>query len=550
MRYLWVEDFGEDCEDQEDKQEKWEEYFGIGDNILINSLQEALEYLDIFENRTEFDAVLLDIRFPILSDASMIDENEIYERYFSDIITSKLFHTYADSDVMNDASSGILLFMALIFRYGYSWNNIAFVSANIDDEDLSAINSLKELITKVKYGEQLSVRETSLYKTRYRDLFSDNGIATSRLREINESLRIIQCENLSCDLEREICNNEIKKLSTIQEKINETVPEEKKEGLKYCSVRNQFERIGLKMPPAFEKPNDESLNICWLFKEWKETRCDAIAVTKRLVIDMCNLLMRNLHGNVETFLNMQKHYNDEDSTMTEESINQYLQDVIRCVADCPEIRTSENKRIYATNIVGTVSALWEKISKPKVYEGVISSYYRYSFYAVMRLTRNWMAHQGINGIDIQFAAFVFLVSVKGIFDVSRFNKNELDEYRLLEASLIKVFSYESIKLDCFDLDKKMGDNYDAICKRLREAIPSNYSGKMRVPETKNPFSLLSALGHEDSLVRDSVSTVEVYSAFCMCLYYGDEKCKPIEPENISEDSILDIMESVYMYQKI
>ena len=367
MRYLWVEDFGEDSEDQEDKQDEWEQYFGIEDNILKNSLEDALSFLDNLENHIKFDAVLLDIRFPVLSDNSIIDEIGIYNTYFSKIITEDMFQKYASSDVMKDASSGILLFLALVFRYGYSWNNIAFISANIDDEDLSAITSLKELLIKVKYGEQLSGREKSLYKTRYRDLFSDNdGIATKKIGLIEETLRIITCDNLSCDLEQDVYNNEIKKLSTIQEKINGGVPEIKKEGLKYCSVRNQFEMIGLKMPPAFEKPNDESLQICWLFKEWKDTRCDNLAITKRLVIDMCDLLKDNIEGNVDSFLKMQKIYNDDDSSMTEGNIRQYLQNIIRCASNYPKIKNQENIKIYATAIVDFLSreegaVLWREM---------------------------------------------------------------------------------------------------------------------------------------------------------------------------------------------
>jgi len=34
MRYLWVEDFGDDSEDQWDKQEAWQGYFCIEDNII------------------------------------------------------------------------------------------------------------------------------------------------------------------------------------------------------------------------------------------------------------------------------------------------------------------------------------------------------------------------------------------------------------------------------------------------------------------------------------------------------------------------------------
>ena len=548
MRYLWVEDFGDDSEDQWDKQEAWQEYFDIEDNILLYSLEDALKYLDNYENRSSFDAVLLDIRFPVLSEDSVMTESDIYETYFADIITKNMFEKYSNSDVMKDASSGILQFMALVYRYGYSWNNIAFISANIDDEDLSAVNTLKELMTKVKYEEQLSSREKTLYKTRYLDLFSEEGIVEKKLEIIDEKLKIVTCDELISDLTPEKINSEIKKLNTIQEKINSGVPEQKRKGLKYCSVRNQFEMIGLKMPPAFEKPTDESQKKCWLFTEWKDSRLDDVTIAKRIIINMCCILQNNIHGNVSSFLAKQRIYNDEDSTITEETIKQFLQNIIRNVTDFPGLKTQENKLIYAGNIVDTVSSIWESIEKPKVNNGISGSYYEFAYYAVMRLTRNWMAHQGIKGIDIQFASFAFLLSMKGIFDVSKFSVEDQNAFRKEEEKLVNFFGYNTVAYQTLDIEEIMHKEYRNTYQSVENAIPQNYSGQMRLPEKEDPFALISALGHSDSCVRERVSVTELYKAFWLCVYFGDKNSRSLKPEDNKNRDIIKILENIYSYQ--
>ena len=62
------------------------------------------QYLDDRENFADFDGVLLDIRFPSGGEG-------IYEKYFSEIVTKKMYGDYLEN------GTGILLYLALALRY-------------------------------------------------------------------------------------------------------------------------------------------------------------------------------------------------------------------------------------------------------------------------------------------------------------------------------------------------------------------------------------------------------------------------------------------------
>ena len=554
MRFLWVEDFGEDSEDQEDKKEQWEKYFAIEDTILFTNLEDVLVFLDNYENKAKFDIILLDIRFPVLSGESGREKEEIYKIYFSSFITREIFDKYVSSEMMKDASSGILLFLALIFRYGYSWDNIAFISANIDNDDLSAVTALKELVTKFKYTKKLSARDIALYKTRYLDLFSEeDGYVSRRLKDKNNR-RIASYEELISLNDAEMLSEEIIKLNTLQEKLNDAFPAGDTGGLKYCSVRNQFRQIGLRMPPAFEKPTDESQDICWLFKEWTERKADEITLVKRSIHTVCTLLLENNLGNVDLFLKQRRRYNDEEeSTISEDTIRQYLQNIQRSTANFPDIKTEGNRIAYAENIVKTVVALWESIKKPKVDNGRRDTYYGFACYAVMKLTRNWLAHQNIKGIDVRFAAFSFMISVKGIFDLQPMPAEAQKEIHREVKKLTDMIKIAPIRYREMNVGKIMEEEYQDMCKTVQKAIPQNAVGKkeksqMRLPQPskRDPFALFSALGHEDSRLRKSVSVNEIYKLFWMCLYFGDRDSEMLDPADNTDEEIISILENIYV----
>lgn len=539
MKFLWVEDFGDDSESQDIDQETWEAYFGISDNELCYTLEDALIFLDNNENRSKFDVVLLDIRFPVLSENSVYTEELIYENYFSGFLTKKQYDYYSnyENKTVGNASSGILLFLALIYRYGYNWNNIAFISANIDDGNVDGIVYLKEMLTKLEYEESLTRTEQTIY----------NSYIFKIKRDIGCSSALDLCEYGEVKT-RQTIQEQTKILNRLQEKINKAAP---KAGLKYCSIRNQFEEIGLRMPAAFEKPK-ENLDKCWLFYKWKKIRADEFMILKRELIDICSYLKNEIHGNTIKFLAQQHNYNDPDSELTETTIGQYLEDIIQKATDVPVVRTRENIERFNRELVSIIVSIWESINIPVTKLKNEDEYIWFACFSALKLSRNWMSHQRIHGIDTQFAAFLFIVSIRGIFDFDNMCDNVRDEIVKHENNLQSIMLGNDISYDGLDINAVLEEKYKKLFDDVKDAIPEGYDssgkGKMRLPDKAyNPYGLCSALGHIDSLKREKVSVNDIYRAFWLTIHYGNENTSAICHIKAENNSIRLLLEKIYGY---
>ena len=149
MRYLWVEDFNDndDNDIETELKARLMNFFDLHDDKVIvkKTLSSAIAFLEDKDNLAQIDAVLIDIRFP------KGDEDELYSRYFSDIVTQKFY-----DDNIEDAS-GILLYLLLVFRYHISQQKMAFVSANIssDNHKQEIIQNMIKIIAKTIQSRDL-----------------------------------------------------------------------------------------------------------------------------------------------------------------------------------------------------------------------------------------------------------------------------------------------------------------------------------------------------------------------------------------------------------
>lgn len=300
MRFLWIEDCDGGNSTQMSDIKKWKEYFGIEEEKRLTTLEDTLEFLEIKENWKKFDAILIDIRFPICK-SDNIDEFCVFKKYFDNIITKEKFDEYAQSveGKKQNASSGILLYLALVFRYNLPQSKIAFISANIDGTGvgLSSLRTMKEYIYKAKAHEILS-----------EDEICEFGDANGNLLELyfdnsEENFNFETTDKIKWDSEEEgyfirlIC-----KLTEIERKLTEKF-ENKKLGLKYNSVKEEFKKIGLVIPQGFEKPGQESdkslIKKSWYFDDWKKSIKDEYSIIRTDIIVMCSRILDTLEKKVK-----------------------------------------------------------------------------------------------------------------------------------------------------------------------------------------------------------------------------------------------------------
>ena len=101
------------------------------------------------------------------------------------------------------------------------------------------------------------------------------------------------------------------KLTEIERKLTQKF-ENKENGLKYNSVKEEFKKIGLVIPQGFEKPGQESdgrlIKRSWYFDDWKKSIKDEYSIIRTNIIVMCSGILNLLEekGGVERKIENEK----------------------------------------------------------------------------------------------------------------------------------------------------------------------------------------------------------------------------------------------------
>ena len=506
MRYLWIEDFDGGKSGQTQTQHDLETYFQLENKIMkiCSTLKETLVFLDIPENWRCFDAVLIDIRFKIGEKEE--DEEEIYKKYFSSFLIEKKYEYYTKrvNGDANTASAGVLLYLALVHRYNYNQDRIAFISANIDETS----NELYRLTQMIEYVEKakavgLTNAETDDFDVLNEDvfeMFQDKfGIDEKEAEKKFDIPGNIDWDNYNLDDLKERINNVWKKL---KEQIQENDKENKNvDNLKYNSVRQEFEMVGLKVARAFEKPGqDRRLKESWSFQSWEDElnkeeyyRLRSAILPICLEIDKCldeGLKKEDVLGKETTLLEMRD----------------WIQNIMVLF---PEKKWAEDDVIYS-KVVKECVKFADRIEKPE------NSAYK----AVLKITRNWTAHLEISGLTFFAVVFIFHISVNAYLNVETHEK-----LKMLEKNLIDEFCKSDLVENREDLLDQLEEKYKEIHKSSCEEFHNKVSNEdfkkpkkgYKFDESASFYQIISGIGHECSPKKNEVSMKMIYALFVVTL---------------------------------
>ena len=510
MRFLWVEDFndkGVGIDTEEELKNRLIDFFDLREDkvIIQKTLSSAIKYLENKDNLDSIDSVLVDIRFP---EGNTTDN--LYLNYLSNIVTLEFYENNIDD------ASGILLYLLLVFRYHVSQDKIAFVSANVssDNSKIKTIQKMAEIIAKSKYMN-LSDEDEISYRTsesKLRKIVKDKTWDTFISKEG-------QVENVDIDkLLQQIYSLPILHNSDFQ--VNNSMSIEN--GIntaqsKYNAVKDQFDTIGFAMPFAFEKPNmGEKSDKRYSFINWKDSLYNIkYNAVRSNVQEMCNVLIEYLGSDVSdgnfyaSFLELMKPQERKyyDATF-------YIA-YLRRIRGLFTFNCDESE-LLRERVVREVTALWEVTVKaeynikdaqigfnspnPPFYNHDDNCYY--AVHATMRLTRNWCSHQGLKKIDIIDVGLIFLLTMRGLFEIDVLPNKYLNEYK----------EYEEHILNQYDVEDGVKEEID---ESLRYFIKLNNKVMGKEYPSKKIFDKISGLGNENSKIRREVSMDEVY----MLLYH-------------------------------
>lgn len=480
MRFLWIEDFG-GGQEIENLRNNWLGWYQLNDEDVIekSNLIEALEYID--SSPFGFDAVLLDIRFPI---GKNVDSDDVYKKYFSEIITQKFYEQNAE----DGCGAGILAFYYLVFVAKFPKNRIAFLSANIDeDKGNNYPEAVQEFLERLEKGTE----KIDYLRNDIMNYFEDMNLPLDKFNvnwQEKELIDFLQNHKSIYELRDDI-------------KINNSP-------LRYNTVKEEFSKIGIELKHSYPKP-DLSKSIeghtSDFSKKFIEINKSSYIEFRRSIINLAKILKENLSD--ELLLIRKKSYFGKSSGVYDFT---YFNSLLDKVMDLPLSNYNDSKLIR--QIIWELTQCMESAEKPVFFlpndkicnrclnfkECVMSKFgyktkvnqsfkcnapdnlacefkdgkgdctnrkscikannykiedylceyehecdykytlFEYASHSALKLTRNWLAHSKLDDISfsINFASFIIPLVFRFYFDVDKLSLKE--EYYKCERILLEV----------------------------------------------------------------------------------------------------------------
>ena len=537
MRFLWVEDFNEDKGDRTALEARWKEYFGLDEVIIKEDLKSALEYLDDRENFADFDGVLLDIRFPLGGEG-------IYEKYFSEIVTKKMYGDYLEN------GTGILLYLALALRYSYNQERIAFVSGNVDEgKNMRPLTDMVNLLIKFQH-EPLSDIDWEDYRSQ-EEILATFNLETVKSRKVPYlEDGTIDWDTASAELwdnlkDQNSADRILDRLSVVQREIrNESDGRKGSGSLKYSSVCRQFNDCGLVLPRAFEKPYKDQDEKSWSFYEWKQGIETPYYVIRSGLIGMCRILRENFisaqgeeyaHGLTDPFwrraqLGWWKYLwrkTNEEETDGGPSKEQFIQEhraawdreMCELLTSVPAMLPAMSASAGAATLNTQAEAAVREILRYVDGMGDIKPEPRTrdldACCLTMKLARNWTSHQGIRDMTIENCGFLLALCLRGYFDISGLPERSRRDYLAREESLLKLLGPGADMPERNVIIELLAQSFDQLLAKNKAVYESGRSGK-----DTPVYKIISGIGHQESKCRETVSMDEIYLLFWQLMFRG------------------------------
>lgn len=537
MRFLWVEDFNEDKGDRAALEARWKEYFGLDEVIIKEDLKSALEYLDDRENFADFDGVLLDIRFPSGGEG-------IYEKYFSEIVTKKMYGDYLEN------GTGILLYLALALRYSYNQERIAFVSGNVDEgKNMRPLTDMVNLLIKFQH-EPLSDIDWEDYRSQEEILatFYLEKIKSRKMPYLEDGT--IDWDTASAELwdnlkDQNSADRILDRLSEVQREIRNDSDGRKESGsLKYSSVCRQFNDCGLVLPRAFEKPYKDQDEKSWSFYEWKQGIETPYYVIRSGLIGMCRILQENFSsaqgeayasGLTDPFwrraqLGWWKYLwrkTNEEETDNGPSKEQFIQEhraawdreMCELLTSVPAMLPAMSASAGAATLNTQAEAAVREILRYVDGMGDIKPEPRTrdldACCLTMKLARNWTSHQGIRDMTIENCGFLLALCLRGYFDISGLPERSRRDYQAREESLLKLLGPGADMPERSVIIERMDRSFDQLLVKNKAVYEAGGSWK-----GTPVYKIISGIGHQESKCRETVSMDEIYLLFWQLMFRG------------------------------
>ncbi len=281
-----------------------------------------------------------------------------------------------------------------------------------------------------------------------------------------------------------------------------------------------FKQAGLIPPKTFDRKDEKGNNS--KFAKWLDERFSNEYRFRSCVIAMSGCLLDMIAKNG---IKLRQFWNEvwEDDEDGIESVRHILENVRKF-----PLRFSKGIENECFNIIWQLVLPWEGIKTSVNYLYETNKDDRY--YIFFKAIRNYLAHRSITKVGIQVSAFLFGLSLHGLFDFTSVDskvKRNYEEYKLWEKELLKLMHnideenqhQEEIKFSELSLQ-----SFNCFCESYKltnkDKINFDYKSNNEIKVYKSIIEIIKKI--DLKFFKD----VDLPRLFLQCLYEVDGTRKP------------------------
>lgn len=528
MKCLWIEDFDKGTTPKLEK--FWRELYEFPqdyDLALKKNLTAALDYIDNIES--DFDSVIIDINLDSKDEELGVN----YKRYLEDVVSDKLLSKEQD-DI--EKAGGFLIFLKLILERGFPRERMAFLTGNYTEEDAKS-EVAEEILEIMKDWDMDAIANE------YLETLSpyEKDDFDSLLDELGNLYRDIEDEIFD-KFEEERTKNFIsylKELHTIQKnKIKDATIKNT-----YNEYKKIFTNAGINPSKPYikqgfdEQPPRAIKRHTRKFKKWIKDMDTNYHCLRRSIIEISEGLLYLLEENENLFIfNTDNNFKNEvEEIYGIEEIKSILH-LLKGLLPLKEPSKIQKQKLY-NQIIRIISHYWE-IKNPYYPSRFKKDRYYENIYCVMKLLRNWMAHNKIkeefNEADI---GFFFILAMRTYFNLANKleeNNEELDKIRYYEIKLLQLQDKKckiGELIGYFKFNRVQDEERDASKSKLEQILKLSFTNitKKEMEAFKNSslskdnagynvYTKMKNIGNKRSKTDCSIN--DLYKLFWHSIFYS------------------------------
>lgn len=239
--------------------------------------------------------------------------------------------------------------------------------------------------------------------------------------------------------------------------------------------------------------------------------------------------------------------------LEESKVEDYLVKIINGAKNLPRTNSNDDRDDHIEKICRILAAPWDTIPCIDVKDEISETYIEYAYFSVLKFSRNWISHELIKKPSISFVVFLFIISLRFIFDLKKIDIELQRKYMAEEIKLFKFFEDERIEYKEFKIEE-IDSEYMLLYHNVKDkAFSNNVKSVTKIlkcaDKDKDPHHLLKLAGGKNSLIKNQISENEIFLSFWLSLHFGKSENKTQKLDYIDDPNLILLLERTFICQQ-